>query len=384
MRVAKHPSIWQQDYRFNVSLNKPKTDTKKVFDTTAVRRSKRSLPPQNASAELNADDQDISIERDEDIMNQYANLTEPQQKRFKDEMIEQTDEPSILKSPPTPKRNPFKTSNPCTNDLLSPTRISKENNSLVRNQSPVKRIDFNKIRKLSRFDRTAGSANQQTLSHFFAGDKSSPSLQSPRKSTEMNGVSKKTSVESGISDHELDESEEAPPYFHMKTEEMTIDEKCDMEESPPKAILTDAYSALNKFLLAPKNRMESDDSAVCLSQTSSVTVQSNVGSDEGESEDMETESEAPQIEVISDASNEPVLDAADESESVDAAIEISDEEVNSERSLRNFAAVEIRTKANQPISKRVEKKKSVSNGSCEALQCGSRWIVLAFIGSRMP
>lgn len=348
MKVAKHPSIWQQDYRWNVSLTKqPKSDTQKVFDTTAVRRSKRSLPPQSA-AELD-DDANQSVERSEDIMSQYACLAAPEQKRFKDDTVEPTAEPPLLKSPPTPKRNPFKTSNPCTDELLSPTRISKENNSLVRNQSPVKRIDFNKIRKLSRFDRTTGAASQQTLSHFFAAGKGPPALLSP---TMSNGLSAKSSITSPGHD---DTEGAAPLYFHTESKvKVAADEiECVEKEVVPASVAADACNVLNNFMFASKNRVDSDDSAVCFSQTSSVTVQSNAASDGDESDSMAAEVADAQIEMISDSSNE-------RNESADTAIEISDEEASSGRSLTESAPVAFKTKASQPISKPMEKKKAVS------------------------
>lgn len=330
MKPAKHPSIWEQDYRWNVSLKKDKTtknETKKAFDTTAVRRSKRSLPPAD---QLDEQDENKSSENGEDLLNEYANLSEPQQKRFKDDDVQKTDDISVLKSPPTPKRNPFKTTNPCTNELLSPTRISRENNSLVRNQSPVKRIDYNKLQKLSRFDRTSTTSNQQTLSHFFS-DKSP----TPKKVTESEPTPQLYFHEDTTSKDDViavDENE-------MESEENdTASEK--MEKSNP-------FAVLNNYVFSQSNRMiDSDDSAVCLtSQTSSTTVQSN-----GES-GIEMDSAViveSQIDISSESSNGAMADLDEKNDCVEAAIEISDEEVV------------LKPKPKQTLSKPIEKKKTVS------------------------
>lgn len=315
-----------------MALKKPdtsKTDTKKAaFDTTAVRRSKRSLPPANIEQSDEQDENTMSSGNGEDLLNEYANLAEPQQKRFKDDDVQTSDDASVLKSPPTPKRNPFKTTNPIVNELLSPTRISKENNSLVRNQSPVKRIDYNKLQKLSRFDRTTGSTNQHMLSQYFSGK--SPTHQN------------------------TSESETPKLYFHEDTtnadeivEEKCVknevEEECGKNKTPLEG--SDPFTVLNKFMFTQSSRMESDDSAVCLtSQTSSTTVQSNCESN-GE---MDSAVES-QIEISSESSNDAMADSDDKNDCIEAPIEISDEEM----------AVN-RPKPKQTQSKAMDKKKTVS------------------------
>lgn len=328
LKVTKHPSIWEQDYRWNVSLKKSDTkhgvDTKKAFDTTAVRRSKRSLPPANAE-QIDEQDENVSSENGEELLNEYAK-TEPQQKRFKDDDVRTTDNASVLKSPPTPKRNPFKTTNPCTNELLSPTRISKETNSLVKNQSPVKRIDFNKLQKLSRFDRTANTPSQQMLSHFFA-DKSP---------THRNTI----------------ESETTNIYFHEDTtsKDDLIESNGVENETPSEK--SDPFSVLNNYIFSQSNRVESDDSAVCLtSQTSSTTVQSMCES--GSEMDSGTGIVETQIEISDESSNEAILETVDKDDCIEKPIEISDDEMVTGR-------VENRPKPKQTQSKPMDKKKTVS------------------------
>lgn len=333
-KASKHPSIWQQDYRWSSSL--PQKDIRKAFDTTAVRRSKRSIPTTENIDQVDEKDEITSNKQDEDLFNQYVSLAEPQLKRFRDDDVQGETDEAILKSPPTPKRNPFKTSNPCTNELLSPTRISKENNSLLKNQSPVKRIDFDKIRKLSRFDRTSGSSNQHTLSHFFNADKSP-----------------------AIEQHAVVETENPDLYFHSEKaniENLTRNNSAEVEKSnePTDA---DPFTVLNNFLFNGKNRMESDDSAVCFSQTSCTTNQSN---SEFNSDIYGAANEDTPIEIISDSSN----DLDDKIKSVDNPIVlISDEERDH---------IENKTTAKKSISALSNKKKTVSNRFkrlCKDNQC---------------
>lgn len=172
-KVAKHASIWHRDYRFTMSLNgmaasQPKSPVKKA-----------SAPKKRIVETIeDSDNENLPTESQNDdlVLKQYINTSEPSQKRFK-EYIEEDDE-SIeidvngaqepLKEETTPNRNPFKKAVSCKNELLSPTQISKENNSLVKNQSPVKHIDYGKLEKLSRFNRTVlPKSGQQVLSRFF-------------------------------------------------------------------------------------------------------------------------------------------------------------------------------------------------------------------------
>lgn len=179
LRVSKHPSIWKRDYRFVVSLNgmapsKPKTPVKK--QPTPKKRIVETIE--------DSDDENLPTEsqNDELVLNQYINAPNgPSPKRFKEYIEDDDDNESVekeancveepLKEDTTPTRNPFKKAVASKNEAVSLTTISKENNSLIKTQSPVKNIDYvrlEKISKFSRFNRTVLPNNgQQVLSRFF-------------------------------------------------------------------------------------------------------------------------------------------------------------------------------------------------------------------------
>lgn len=323
-------------------MSLPQKDTKKAFDTTAVRRSKRSITITENVDQIDEKDENASNKQDEDLFNQYASLPEPQLKRFKDDDVQEETDIATLKSPPTPKRNPFKTSNPCTNPLLSPTRISTENNSMLKHQSPVKRIDYNKLRKLSRFDRTSGSSNQQTLSQFFNAGKSPMKEQR----VEVMGFEKRLGV------LEPEEAENPDLYFQSdkaNVENRAADSSTEVGKSnAPTDAKANPFTILNDFLFNGKNRMESDDSAVCFSsQTSYTTTQSN---SELHSDMDGVASEETPIEITSESSN----DVDEKIESIEEPIVlVSDEEKEH---------MDIRTTAKKSISRVSNKKtKAVSN-----------------------
>lgn len=180
--MAKHPSMWHRDYRWTTSINATTSSTSQP--KSVVKKSPRAskAPKRLIDKLIESDDEKLPTESQNDdlVLNQYISFSEPSQKRFKDEsdrdeQFVETEENGIddmtnnesAKEQITPNRNPFKKSNPCTDELLSPTRISKENNSLVKTQSPVKHIDYRKLEKLSRFSRTMVTDKQRVISRFF-------------------------------------------------------------------------------------------------------------------------------------------------------------------------------------------------------------------------
>lgn len=170
LKVSKHPSIWNRDYRWTtngMSTTQPKL--------ALVKKSPKPKPSKRFSEKFIESDDDETLPTESQnydmILNQYVGSNAPLAKRFKDD-IDSEDEPNGMASGQlpneqiTPNRNPFKKSDSCTDPLLSPTRISKENNSLVKTQSPVKLIDFGKLGKLSKFNRT-NLPKQRVNSRFF-------------------------------------------------------------------------------------------------------------------------------------------------------------------------------------------------------------------------
>lgn len=192
--MAKHPSIWQRDYRWNVSHGASTTTQTSDVQTkkSATRQSKRSIKVTESVEESEIPE---NPENDENLLNEYAQLGVPSQKRFKEDIGDFSDEdgsngnPSSVTSSNrkiTPNRNPFKKPDKCTDELLSPTQITKENNSLIKNQSPVKRIDYKRLEKLSRFSRTVSSnKNKNVLSKFFNTGTTSEDDESSKQNSDL-------------------------------------------------------------------------------------------------------------------------------------------------------------------------------------------------------
>lgn len=146
---------------------------------------KRKQPKKFTMEIEDSDDEPTdSAENSEDLLSAYTtgytSTNQPPSKKFR-ESFEMSSPPAF--EPQSPKRNPFKVK-PNTSlllDILSPTKITRENSSLIRNQSPVKRIeyptpspvksiDYNKLQKLSKFQRTVISKEQNIISRFFSSD----------------------------------------------------------------------------------------------------------------------------------------------------------------------------------------------------------------------
>lgn len=168
-------------------------------------------------------------QNDDFVLNQYINTAEPSQKRFKEDYdIEDgsdderngSGESIAPKEPTTPKRNPFKTSSTIKDELLSPTRISKENNSLIKNQSPVKKIDFGKLQKLSRFNRTVIPNKQNIISKFFNATTKEESAQQATIQTKTESCVQDTKLSSNLTqqNESVQLNGEEPDPIVQKTE----------------------------------------------------------------------------------------------------------------------------------------------------------------------
>lgn len=146
--------------------------------------SKKQTSNTNTSLNIEDSDDELNAADDSNLLNTYSILKEPAAKKFKDN--EGNENSANTSKSDSPKRNPFKVkagSSTHLMDLLSPTKITKENSSLIRNQSPVKRIeypnpspvkrmDYKKLEKLSKFQRTVISNKQNVISRFFCNSTS--------------------------------------------------------------------------------------------------------------------------------------------------------------------------------------------------------------------
>lgn len=227
--------------------------------------------PKRVIDTIEDNDEDLPTESQNDDLMLKQYLNEPSPKRFKeDDNSDESNEPEVngANGPPpngkiTPNRNPFKKKVSCIDPLLSPTRISRETNSLVKNQSPVKRIDYDKLKKLSKFNRTEDiSSNKLTISRFFASStksKSESNAQTLVKS-EVLVTEVKSELELKTETTEVDLTENAQPGAMMKSPNIL-----DSALSSPKSMLyfnkcTDSGFSVNNEEPAQKSfdLMESD------------------------------------------------------------------------------------------------------------------------------
>lgn len=150
--------------------------------------------------ESDVDDATIAMEEAENIenlLNEYSKERKQPQKKYKvsveDMDVEnETEARDIECSSPPPKgttssRNPFKKEPNVSDNLHSPTRITSANSSLIKNQSPVKAIDYGRLTKLSRFNRTEIPQTQQNVtSRFFVGPPDNATNHDKDKSADAN------------------------------------------------------------------------------------------------------------------------------------------------------------------------------------------------------
>lgn len=235
-------------------------------------------------------------QNDDMVMNQYIIKSEPSQKRFKEDYAideqsaDEEENAAPPKAPTTPKRNPFKRSVSCKDELLSPTRISKENNSLVKTQSPVKKIDYGKLEKLSRFSRTVVSNKQHVISRFFdsatkttgaSEEKSveksdsglqmkSPNLLEFQTESPKSALYFNRSSDSGFSPNTQDSSK---PKSQDESSENSVDDELSQENQ---------CSILSKFKCVLKEKMDPSDQEPMESEANSQAM-----SDKIESETLE-------------------------------------------------------------------------------------------------
>lgn len=211
LKICSHPSIWNRGLRWANSVNGastvnvPKSDPSK----DVAKPQKRVI---DKLMEIDDKDECLPTERqnDEMVLNQYISVSEPSTKRFRDaidddEQLSDSEENGNTKSKQiTPNRNPFKKAEATVDILLSPTRISKENNSLVNTQSPVKKTDYNKLKKLnkfSRFARTVVPKEQSIVSRFFTPSQNPSASNTQEKSSagnDMNDVSVMKTASAGL------------------------------------------------------------------------------------------------------------------------------------------------------------------------------------------
>lgn len=181
LTVAKHQSIWQKGWKSQTNGLQQTTLLKTMSQSQPLPiRPKTSLPL--PFIESDVDDEAMAQEdakNAENLLNEYTNERNQPSKKFKAEMddIEMEDEIKpddfLCSSSPTKtfpsNRNPFKKEPNVMGDFHSPTKITSANSSLIKNQSPIKQINFNRLEKLSRFSRTEISHKQNVISRFFTG-----------------------------------------------------------------------------------------------------------------------------------------------------------------------------------------------------------------------
>lgn len=173
--VAKHPSIWQKGW-------KPQSNGFGPQQTTLLKNMSKSqrLPDKAkcsqplAFVESDVDEEAMALqeaENTEDLLNEYSKERDPPQKKFKADVadIEDANREAELHSVAATSRNPFKKESSVTESYQSPTKITSANSSLIKNQSPIKMIDYRRVEKLSKFSRTVISNKQNVISRFFVG-----------------------------------------------------------------------------------------------------------------------------------------------------------------------------------------------------------------------
>lgn len=175
--AAKHPSIWQKGWK-----NRPngfglqQTTLSQSQPLPARPRCKVPSP----FVESDVDDEAAAMEEaeiNEDLLMEYSKERDPPPKKFKADAEDfgetnETDTHALECTSPPPRastssRNPFKKESAVSDVLNSPTRITSANSSLIKNQSPVKAIDFKRLSKLSKFNRTETTNKQNVISRFF-------------------------------------------------------------------------------------------------------------------------------------------------------------------------------------------------------------------------
>lgn len=213
-KSAKHPSIWQKSFK-TVSKNSKMQQISIEKTLTRVQRKPTNI---RESSAVSTDNENSSEENSEDLINQYINEKSPPLKKFK--CSEPKTEPSngdVETTPSQSSRNPFKRSSNTFECVEETTEITSLNSSLIKNQSPVKCIDFRKLEKLSKFNRTVISRAQNTVSRFF--------------SEEVKSIETMTS-ESLEADEQKESEEESRNRLYLNTSSDAAVSPCS-EKMPP-------------------------------------------------------------------------------------------------------------------------------------------------------
>lgn len=294
--------------------------------SSSVRRPLSELDIDEEAKEENSESTSNGSENSEDLLNEYMNVTQPPSKKFKDQSDSDADDEEsetiqvakqTEKLKITPTRNPFKKQQQSTDEAVcpSPTKITAENSSLINNQSPVKRIDFAKLDKLSKFKRTVITEKQNVISRFFGSATSSSNGTSDSDATTSVAVAESNTV-SGQTENNNNNNE----MLNIRTdcEEKVEASKClylnmskrsdsDLSESITKEMTTVCQrSTLNlEQKYGNKNLLRS------LSITQSLLNEEVITEDEGTPADLISSDESQSI-----ASETPIIVTDDEDDNI--------------------------------------------------------------------
>lgn len=294
-------SIWQRNYQFTTLSNESAPSTVPKLAIKSPKAPKRLMEA------IEESDEDLPTESQNDdlVLKQY--MIEPSSKRFKEDGDEDDDEAVDVEEsdddeqPPktpetTPKRNPFKKSVPSSDLLLSPTRISSETNSLVKNQSPVKQIDYGRLEKLSRFNRTVLPVKAQpVISRFF----NTPKIESNGQTTDVKCKTAQAEVKSEAVPTPAAQmkspnllvscsvSETSTLYFSKSNdsgfsgnnEEQQLKNKAvnDDEDDPEDNLSRESqYSIIDKFRIVLKEKMDGESMEFQSSQSTTISDKTDV------------------------------------------------------------------------------------------------------------
>uniref|UniRef100_A0A8D8C5L7 Exonuclease 1 n=1 Tax=Culex pipiens TaxID=7175 RepID=A0A8D8C5L7_CULPI len=207
--VTKHASVWKTNY-----VPRPAApDIRQNFATQTSQKPKEFIKRPVPNPDFEEGEKNETID---DVLHAYGIkpkddppplkrlcLTLSTEKRTKlvnfDEVQALDAMEALEASPSKTKRNPFVVNSTSSNrrsapadQLLSPTKLTPETSSLLRNVSPVKRIEFKPTEKLSRFKRTVfANEGQKIISRFFLAGAASTSVSpktaptTPKKSSPL-------------------------------------------------------------------------------------------------------------------------------------------------------------------------------------------------------
>ncbi|EDS31270.1 exonuclease [Culex quinquefasciatus] len=178
--VTKHASVWKTNY-----VPRPAApDKRQNFATQTSQKPKEFIKRPVPNPDFEEGEKNETID---DVLHAYGIkpkddppplkrlcLTLSTDKRTKPVNFDEVE--ALDASPSKTKRNPFVVNSTSSNrrstpadQLLSPTKLTPETSSLLRNVSPVKRIEFKPTEKLSRFKRTVfANEGQKIISRFFS------------------------------------------------------------------------------------------------------------------------------------------------------------------------------------------------------------------------